>query len=267
VLPTQTAIAALCLALWSSSGTVGAMTPLRTTTEVLRPATDAQVRAFLAQAESGLAGTFATSYSVDFGGRAKGGVTVYGAQLSHNVTMYRETPPVASLIAPGTKAPVSYEVFEVGPGGRRFAGVRGGFYSCTLRARRGRWACQGPYTGLGMGSTFELTAPYPPSELVRGLSNAAYYYLGLGGIGARASENAYLFTRRSSGHSWQCLGFGSGQRLDGTACLGWHGLVSYYSLPAAATSDTYKWAAISSVSANVPPSVWRLPARPSRVRD
>ncbi|HYA45490.1 MAG TPA: hypothetical protein VED59_07780 [Acidimicrobiales bacterium] len=251
-----------CLAFLPTSGLLGGTTASPTVQEALRPATDQQVRAFLAEAQARLAGSFTSSYSAVFGGRGKR-VTVYGAQLSQTVTMYREMPPMGSFATPGAKAPVSYEVFEVGPDGRRFAGVGDGSYSCTLGAPGGRWACQGPYKGIGMGTTFELTAPYPPPELARGLSNAAYYYLGLGGMGPRASEKAYFFSEGAPGHKVSCLGFGSRQHLVGSACLGPHGLVSYYSLPTTATGDTYVSAKMLSFSPKVPLSVFRLPSPPS----
>jgi hypothetical protein len=52
-------------------------------------ASDNQVRSFLATVQQGTGGTVSTSYSVVFGGHRE---QVYGAQLSHAVTMYRETP-------------------------------------------------------------------------------------------------------------------------------------------------------------------------------
>jgi hypothetical protein len=237
---------------------VGGQTPA-TPAEALAPATDLQVQAFLTKAQAGLNGTFSASYSARAGTKP---VSVYGAQIPDAVTMYRETPPIAWFGPPGQNAPASYEVFEVFPKGDRAAGVGDGFYTCTLGAIGGHWSCRGPYLHVGMGTTFQLTAPYPPPELARGLSNSAHYYLGLGGAGRRPSEKAYIFSKGPAGHAWECLGFGSARRLVGSACLGPHELVSYYQLPRAATVGTYIWAKMLSFSLKVQPGAFHLPARP-----
>jgi hypothetical protein len=117
-----------------------------------------------------------------------------------------------------------------------------------------------------MGETFFLTAPYPPTELARGLANAADAYLHLGGGPPARGENAYFFNREILGHDRQCLGFGSTSHLVGSACLGPGRLVSYYDLPATVTSDTYRLASLVHYSTHVTDSVFHLPTPPVAVR-
>ncbi len=224
----------------------------------LQQATDKQVLAYLTRAQARLNGSFVTSYWVSAGpGHLS---TVYGAQLWDQVTMYRETPPLAWF---GPRpVPRSYEVFEVFPDWSRVAGVGIGFYSCTQGAPRGMWSCQGPYNHVGMGGTFQLTAPYPPPELLRGLANASYTYLNLAFATRRPTERAYFF---SEGRQ-QCIGFGSQRHFVGSACLGAHDLVSNYQLPRSATVGTYLSAKMLSFSSRIAPIMFRLPATPTPVR-
>jgi hypothetical protein len=230
---------------------------------VMTRASDNQVRAFLATVQQGTGGTFSTSYSVVVSGHRE---QVYGAQLSHSVTMYRETPAFEDFVEAISARAASFEVFEVFPGGQHAAGVGDGLYSCTQRTTAGRWACQGPYVGIGMGETFSLTAPYPPTELARGLANAAYAHLHLGGVPPAPAENAYFFNREILGHDRLCLGFGSTRHLVGSTCLGPGRVVSYYDLPATVTWDTYRSASLVRYSNDVTHSVFQLPTPPVAVR-
>lgn len=241
--------------------TLGGGLLTRSLVTVPTPASDRQVQAFVARAYAGLTGSFTTSYVANFGARR---ITVYGAQLSQTVTMYRETPPIAWFARPGKGAPYSYEVFEVlGPNARHVAGVADGFYTCTLRTLGGRWSCQGPYRHFGMGVAFQLTAPYPPPELARGLAGAVYAYLGLpGGVIGGPGEQAYFLLESARGYRKVCLGFGPQRQFVGSVCLGPHDLVSYYNLPRAVTADTYVSAEMLHFSAHVPEGVFRLPAAP-----
>ncbi len=224
----------------------------------VQQATNKQVMAYLTRAQAGLDGSFVTSYRVSAGPGHQS--TVYGAQLSGQVTMYRETPPL-TWFGPG-RVPRSDEVIEVLPHWSRAAGAGMGFYGCTLSAPRGTWSCQGPYKHIAMGGAYQLTAPYPPPELSGGLANAAYTYLDLASVDRRPTERAYFFTE---GHQ-QCIGFGSSGRFVGRACLGPHHLVSYYQLPRSATVGMYLWAKMLSFSARVVRNMFRLPATPAPYR-
>jgi hypothetical protein len=215
--------------------------------------------AFLSTVQQGNSGTFSTTYSVGYGSHR---AEVFGAQLSHAVTMYRETPALADFVPAIGVHFASFEVFEVGPGERQVAGVGDGYYSCSKATVRASWACQGPYRGIGMGGTFDLTAPYPPTELARGLANAAYSYLRLDAGPPAPDETGYFFTRSILGQERRCLGFGSAHRLVGSACWGPDNVGGYYDLPAAVSLDTYRSATLLSFSVDVDGSVFRLPTAP-----
>jgi hypothetical protein len=111
-----------------------------------------------------------------------------------------------------------------------------------------------------------LTAPYPPTELARGLANAAYAYLHLGGGTPTPANKAYFFRREILGHVRQCLGVGPNRHLVGTACIGPGRVVSSYDLPATVSLDTYRWASLVHYSVHVADSVFHLPAPPATVR-
>jgi hypothetical protein len=227
---------------------------------VAAPATPAQVAAFMATAEKVDAKTFSATYEVgvpDGRGRASRSV-VQLAQHTSAVYMYRETPPFGMVLGPGHGAIISYEVWDVAGAQRNvahFTNVVPGYYSCTLAVNAPHWACQGPYGGIGMGTTFELTGPYPPNELLLGLSNAVATYSG--------HKPAYLFGRRWENSQLRCLGFGQRAHLVGQACLGPGDLIAYYNLPTAVSYQSYSVATLTAYSAEVPDRRLDLPSKPA----
>lgn len=247
----------------------------------LRPATaraasPGQIRAFLAVAERAISGTFSVIYSVTVGyegGSDRRGV-VAAAQSSPGLFYYRETPSFGLSSPVGPAQSESYEVFsglsgsprpglaEPGPHGLASAGP--GLFSCARRSSSSPWSCTGPYRGIGMGTTAELTGPYPPQALLLGLQNAAEIYTGQPAAPATHPQRAFLFTRRHAGRALSCLGFGSPSHPLGTVCLEPGGIIASYDLPTAASSSGYQTATLRAYAPTVENGTFTLPAAPHR---
>jgi hypothetical protein len=220
------------------------------------------IRAFLARANHALSGTFTVTYQVTVKAPARAGMpawqaVVVAAQRSRVERFYRQTPSLSRLN--GIRRSHSYEVAE----------SRSGIFSCAQAGTAAPWSCQGPYTGIGMGTTWELLGPYIPQALYLGLQNAAEAYTGAPSHSASAAtrpEPAYQFTRRLAGQTDRCLAFGPIGRPRGSVCLAPNGLITYYNLPTSVTYGTYQTATMRSYSARVNPGTFTLPAEPARPR-
>jgi hypothetical protein len=241
-----------------------------------RPASPGQIRAFLAAAERATSGTFSVTYSVTVG-YADGSdqrADVAAAQSSVGLFYYRETPSLRLTSPGGAAQSKSYEVFsavsdgprpglaEHSPHGLVSAGP--GLFSCARGFSPSSWSCIGPDRGIGMGTTGELTGPYPPQALLLGLQNAAEIYTGQPAPPATQPQRAFLFTRRLAGRALSCLGFGSPSRPLGTVCLEPDGIIASYQLPTAVSSSGYQSATLRGYAPTVGNGTFTLPAVPHR---
>ena len=237
-----------------------------------RAASPGQIRAFLAQAERGVTGTFSVTYAVTV--RSQGGsvrhVDVAAAQRSPAVLFYRETPSLSVSGPAGPPQNESYEVFMASGASPR-AGVREhtrqglssagpGLFSCARGSLSSRWSCTGPYQGIGMGTTSDLLGPYPPQALLRGLQNTAETYTGEPAPPAAQPQRAFLLTRRLAGQTLHCLGFGPASRPLRTVCLEPDGIIASYDLPGALSSIAYQTATLRTYSPQVENGTFTLPA-------
>jgi len=225
------------------------------------PASPAQIRAFLADAERGLGGTFSLTYDVTVGyGRGVARrIVVTATQRSAALFTYRTTPSIALTGPDGAQASYSYEVYAK----PTVNGKPGdGIVSCRRRTPRSHWACQGPYTGIGMGGTQQLLGPYPPRALVLGLENAAVTYTGVPAPPAIRRERAFRTTQRVPGAELQCLDFGSTTHPIGSVCLRRDGVIAIFALPQSVTFAPYLTAKLVAHSSRIPAGAFDLPARP-----
>jgi hypothetical protein len=237
-----------------------------------RAASPSQIRAFLAQAERGVTGTFSVTYAVtvpNHGGSVRD-VDVAAAQRSPAVLFYRETPSLSVSSPAGPPQNESYEVFFASGASPR-SGVREharqglssagpGLFSCARGSSSSRWACTGPYQGIGMGTTSDLLGPYPPQALLRGLQNTAETYTGEPAPPAAQPQRAFLLTRRLASQTLHCLGFGPASHPLGTVCLEPDGIIASYDLPGALSSIAYQTATLRTYSPQVENGTFTLPA-------
>jgi hypothetical protein len=217
-----------------------------------RAASPGQIRAFLAQAERAVNGAFSLAYVVTV--RYQGGsvrhLAVTAAQTSPATWFYRETPSLSVSGPGGPPQDGSYEVF--------FAAR--GLFSCARGSLSSRWACTGPYRGIGMGTTSGLLGPYPPQALLRGLQNTAEIYTGVPAPPAAHPQRAFLFTQRRAGQTLSCLGFGQASHPLGTVCLEPDGVIASYDLPGARSSIAYQTATLRTYSPQAENGTFTLPA-------
>jgi hypothetical protein len=238
-----------------------------------RFASPAQIRAFLAAAERPVSGRFSVAYSVTVG-HGDGSdhhADVAAAQSSPGLFYYRQAPSLSSLGGPRSE---SYEVFSAlpgipgpglaAPGPHSLASTGPGLFSCARTSSSSPWSCTGPYQGIGMGTTGELTGPYPPRALLLGLQNAAEIYTGEPAPPAIHLEPAFLFTRRLAGRALSCLGFGSPSQPLGTVCLEPNGIIGSYDLSTAVSSIGYQTATLRAYAPTVGNGTFTLPAPPHR---
>jgi hypothetical protein len=267
----MTASAAAAAVIASSGGSGGG--PARRAAPS-RAASPAQISAFLGDAERGPSGTFSLTYAVTV--RYEGGhvrhLDVAAAQRSPSLFYYRQTPSLSVSSPAGPPQSASYEVFfssastrraGVGQHGRQgLTSAGAGLFTCTRGSASSRWSCTGPYHGIGMGTTGELLGPYPPQALLRGLQNTAEIYTGVPAPPATRPESAFLFTRQVAGQTLSCLGFGPASRPLGTVCLEPDGIIAFYDLPEAASSDAYATATLRAYSPLVRHGTFTLPVTP-----
>jgi hypothetical protein len=224
-----------------------------------RQASPKEILAFLANARHGTKGAFSLTYEmrVAYGHGLVRRITVTAAQASANMFVYRETPSLA-LTGPGGHAlSHSYEVFRAG---RPLSNAGPGLYSCSEALPWSPWACQGPYTGIGMGGINELVGAYPPQALERGLENAAEAFTGLPAPPATRPTPAFLLTQPRSTPRLRCLVFGSIATPDGSVCLTPNGTIATYNLPQSA----YRSATLLAYGTHLPSDAFTLPARPTQ---
>jgi hypothetical protein len=229
-----------------------------------RAASPGQIRAFLAQAERGVTGTFSVIYAVTV--RYQGGgvrhLDVAAAQRSPAVLFYRETPSLSVSRRAGPPQDESYEVFAgIREHARQSGSTAGpGLFSCARGSLSSRWSCTGPYQGIGMGTTSDLLGPYPPQALLRGLQNTAEIYTGEPAPPAAHPKRAFLLTRRLAGQTVRCLGFGPASHPLGTVCLEPDGIIASYDLPGTQSSIAYQTATLRTYSPQVKNETFALPA-------
>lgn len=212
------------------------------------------IRAFLARAQRALGGTFSVTYQVSIPARGHAPAQqakVIAAQRSRAEWFYRETP--------------SFSAFSGGHSSEVFT-YRTGIFSCARAGASTRWSCQGPYRGIGMGTTWLLLGPYPPQALILGLQNAAETYTGAPSHSPSAAtrpEPAYLLTRRLAGRTERCLAFGPASHPLGSVCLAQDGVIAYYNLSPTVTFSTYQTATLRAYSHHVKAGAFALPAKPA----
>ena len=224
-------------------------------------ASASQIRAFVADAKRGFEGRLTLTYDVTirYGPRATRRIVVNAAQRSADLFSYRTTPSLDLVRQGGPPASYGYAVF-VSPGAKTTPGA--GIYSCRKPRPSSRWSCEGPYTGIGMGETFQLIGPYPPQALLLGLENAIAVYAGPPSLAPGRHEPAFLVARRASGQALRCLEFGAAGHPVGSVCLRHSGLIASYELAESVTSGVYATATLRSYSPRVPNAAVALPAKP-----
>lgn len=227
-------------------------------------ASPAQIRSVLAEAKRGAAGSFTATYDVTvrYGRGIVRTVVVNVAQRSTGLFSYRMKPSLGLSGPGGPPASYSYEVFyKSGADTQPGAGI----YSCRRRTHLDRWVCQGPDTGIGMGTTAQLLGPYPPQALLLGLDNAAVTYTGVPAPPATRPEPAFLTTRHVAGQALRCLQFGATRVPLGSVCLRANGLIATYRLSDSVTSGTWASAILRSYSPRLARNAFELPAKPTGI--
>lgn len=200
------------------------------------PASAAQVNAFVADAASALNRRFSATYAVTYNGRrarpTRSAVVV--AQLGRDQNVYRSSP--------------RHEVFSK---------VGHGLFTCKRAGAAAPWSCIGPHVGIGMGATWQLTGPYPPSNLLLSLQNAVAD--AHGAIGHR-HRKLFIVHRKLNGEPVRCLDFGGVAHPHGSVCIDRIGLIAYSSVRT--VSSDYRTATLRSYSTRVPRALLALPATP-----
>ena len=221
-----------------------------------KPASLAELHAFVSAAQAGTTGDFVAMYSVTtVNGTGLHRSSIYTAQSGQS-WVYRSPDIWASgkrSLSAVYQDPLSVAGASVQPN------LPPGFYICPRSASGGGCGSEGQ---IGMGTINLLLGAYPPKQLFFELSNAVATYAVAAGSGFSQAP-AYLVTERVGGRNERCVVFRDGGRTLATFCLGPHDLVSYMEAPSAATNGTFIAARLVSYSSTVPRSALELPAAPT----
>ncbi len=221
-----------------------------------KPASQAELRSFLAKAQRGTQGAFVASYvATTVTGKGVHRSKIVAAQDGTS-SVYRATPGVFGL---GASEAVYVDPISVS-GQPGTGGLARGIYTCSTTATSNGCMQMGQ---LGMGTTNLLLGPYPPQQLFFELQNAVALYQGPHTFPAISRANAYLISKKVNGKTEPCLLFGSTKSPVATFCLGPHDLVAYMNAPSEAhTNGVYASATMQSFSAKVGADEFALPSPP-----